>query len=214
MKLKSAISVLAFSAMCASPAFASEDGFSFVEEQSKLTQDLLQFDANKDGVVTVLEKANAKLVEFIGADADKDTFVTWDEFKAQRQAKSAERINKMFAVADKNADKALSSEEFALVFAVGEEATTTAVNRANTVFAILDSSKDGLLNSAELAANLTGNESQWQMMWQFAEMDSNGDAKLATTEYASKLTGMLPKAPKLPTPKLPTPKLPTPKLPK
>jgi hypothetical protein len=90
-----------------------------------------------------------------------------------------------------------------LVFAVGEEATTTAVNRANTAFAILDSSKDGLLTSAELAATLMGNEPLWQMMWQFAEMDSNGDAKLATTEYASKLTGMLPKAPKLPTPKLP-----------
>lgn len=195
------ISALLVAACCVAPAMAAEPS-KFIESQSQLTQELMQFDTNKDGVVTLVEKANAKLAEFTNADADKDGFLTWEEFKKQRQAKRDERVAKMFALADKNADKLLTSEEFAQVFAVSDEVNNAAITRANTAFAILDSNSNAVLDSAEFGVLFADTETMPALIWQFAGMDVNGDAKLAADEYAVKVT-TLPKAPKLPKPTLP-----------
>jgi len=178
--------------LCA-PAFA-DCGMTALDEQSKLTQDLLQYDTNGDGIITLSELVAGKTAEFTKADTDGDGFLTWAEFKVLMDSKKAARLATLFKVADKNSNGAISSDEFLNVFAVGKNAI-----QAATVFAIMDTNSDGALSPDELTAALAGNEPVAGLMWQFAGMDTDGDAKLSLTEYTAKL-------PKLPTP----PKLPVP----
>lgn len=199
MNVNLSISALLVAACCVAPATAAEPT-KFIENQSQLTQELIQFDTNKDGVVTLAEKADAKLVEFVDMDTDKDGFWTWEEFRKYRQAKRDEHVAKMFRVTDKNTNNLLSSEEFLQVFAATEEMNNAAITRANTAFAILDSNSDAALNSAEFGVLFAATEAMPALIWQFAGLDANGDAKLAANEYAVKVM-TLPKAPKLPKPK-------------
>lgn len=180
--------------LCA-PAFAGGDGVA-LEGQSKLNQELLKYDTNKDGVVSLEEMAAARSAEFDGADIDKDGFLTWAEYKAMLDAKRSIRLATMFKVMDKDNSGGVSSDEFLSVFAVGEN-----VAQAATVFSIMDGNSDLSLSTDELNAALVGNEPVAGQMWKFASMDTiTVDAKLSKDEYVAK-PAKLPKPPKLPKPK-------------
>lgn len=178
------------------PAIADSSVEIPLDEQSKLTQELLKYDTNKDGIITLEEKAAVKAAEFDAADIDKDGFLTWDEFKTMMDAKRTARLTAMFKVADKDGSGVVSADEFLNIFAVGQNAA-----QAATVFAIMDTTTaDGGLTPTELNAALAGNEPVAQLMWKFAGMDTlTVDAKLSKDEYVAK-PAKLPKPPKLPKP--------------
>lgn len=177
------------------PVFADSSVDIPLDDQSKLTQDLLQYDTNKDGVISLDEMAAVKAAEFAKADTDGDGYLTWAEFKAMVDAKRDSRLATLFKVADKDGSGAVSADEFLAVFAAGQNATQVA-----TVFAIMDAANsDGSLSPAELSVALAGNDPVAQLMWKFARLDTSGDAKLSKDEYVAK-PAKLPKPPKLPKP--------------
>lgn len=205
MKLHASLAGVVLS-ICLSPvAFADTNSTSLLENFSKLTQDLLQYDTNKDGIISADEIAAAKAAEFTKIDTDADGYITWAEFKAAQDIKLANRIASIIKIADKNADGTISSEEFINIFSAGQNAT-----QAATIFAIVDADGSGGLSAAEITAILASNEPIMLQIGRFASLDTNGDAKLSQDEFVAKLP-KLPIPPKLPKPKdikLPTIKLP------
>ncbi|OQX12893.1 MAG: hypothetical protein BWK73_13645 [Thiothrix lacustris] len=148
---------------------------------------------------TLSDKATAKALEFKATDTDGDGFVTWAEFKLASDAKRDAGILAIFTAADKDKNKALSSEEFLSRFATGDVVNAAALTQASTVFTIIDTDQNGSISLTELGLAAADGKPAGTLMWAFARMDTNGDAKLAATEYFAKL--VLPKPPKLPMPK-------------
>ena len=150
--------------------------------QGKLTQDLMQADTNKDGIVSREELIAAKTTEFKQADTNADTFLSWDEFKTLADTKRSNRFNTIFKLMDKDANGSLSSAEFVNLV------LDKPVAQTNVVFAILDQNTDGNLTPEELQVLLSAEDSSSNLVWQFAGLDTDLDGKLSVTEYTTKPT--------------------------
>ena len=148
--------------------------------QGKLTQDLMQADANKDGIVSREELMVAKTVEFKQADSNADTFLSWDEFKALAETKRSNRFSMIFKLMDKDASGSLSASEFVNLV------LDRPVAQTNVVFAILDQNTDGSLTPEELQVLLSAEDSSSNLVWQFAGLDTDLDGQLNMTEYTTK----------------------------
>jgi Ca2+-binding EF-hand superfamily protein len=153
--------------------------------QGKLTQDLIQADTNKDGIVSREEIIAAKTAEFKQGDTNADTFLSWDEFKALAETKRSNRFSTIFKLMDKDANGSLSSAEFVNLV------LDKPVAQTNVVFAILDQNTDGNLTAEELQVLLSAEDSSSNLVWQFAGLDTDLDGKLSVTEYTTKPTATI-----------------------
>jgi Ca2+-binding EF-hand superfamily protein len=160
------------------PAWA--DGGSSLSEQSKMTQTLLRYDTNKDGIVTRTETVSSRLAEFTKADTNTDGFLSWDEFKALSDSKRQDRLSSILKVMDSNANGSVSPEEF-----IAASVDLSAAQAAE-LFALLDTDVSNTLIRAELQVLVDGDEPTGMLMRQFAVLDTNTDGKLTAAEYTTK----------------------------
>lgn len=174
------LSIIALSAALSAPAFAAGSG-SIMEQQSQTAQMLLQYDTNKDGIISRAEMEAGKTAEFAKADANADGFLSWDEFKAWNEAKRTAQIKTVFAVMDADSNGSVSATEF--TNASPERSAT----QAASMFALADTNADGALSLEELAALRAGNgdplEKQLEM---FTARDANADKQLSVDEFGGK----------------------------
>ena len=177
MKFK-AIAFATLTALSLSAAAAETE--SGLVAQGKLTQDLMQADSNKDGVVSREELIAAKTAEFKQADTNADTFLSWDEFKTLADTKRSNRFSTIFKLMDKDANGSLSASEFVNLV------LDKPVAQTNVVFAILDQNTDSALSSEELQVLLSAEDSSSNLVWQFAGLDTDLDGQLSVTEYTTK----------------------------
>ena len=177
MKFK-AIAFAILTALSLSAAAAETE--SGLVAQGKLTQDLMQADSNKDGVVSREELIAAKTAEFKQADTNADTFLSWDEFKTLADTKRSNRFNTIFKLMDKDANGSLSASEFVNLV------LDKPVAQTNVVFAILDQNTDSALSPEELQVLLNAEDSSSNLVWQFAGLDTDLDGQLSVTEYTTK----------------------------
>ena len=171
---------IAFAILTALSVSAAADTESGLVAQGKLTQDLMQADSNKDGIVSREELMAAKTAEFKQADTNADTFLSWDEFKTLADTKRSNRFSMIFKLMDKDANGSLSASEFVNLVLDKPVAPT------NVVFAILDQNTDSTLSPEELQVLLSAEDSSSNLIWQFAGLDSDLDGQLSVTEYTTK----------------------------
>lgn len=103
-------------------------------------------DLNQDGQVTKAEFTEAATAHFLAADTNGDTFLSEDERKAFRKAKTEEFKTKRFDKLDANGDGAISRDE---MDAVGEKFKARKDARKAKVLERYDTNLDGELNDAE-----------------------------------------------------------------
>lgn len=181
--------------LLANQAYAASEPVA-LEEITQTSQALVNYDSNKDGLISLDELASGRKAEFERADNNpKDGHLVWEEYKALQDSKRDTRLKGMFKLLDKDGNGKVSSEEFLNVFAVGKEPKQAAV-----VFAIMDTNSDGTLGADELSTALTGNAPAMPQMWAFAGLDKDMDGKLSAEEFINR-PAKLPVPPKLPKPK-------------
>lgn len=172
------LSIIALSAALSAPAFAAG---SMLDQQSQTAQMLLQYDTNKDGIISRAEMEAGKAAEFAKADTNSNGFLSWDEFKAWNEAKRTAQIKTVFAVMDADSNASVSAAEFANAYP--DRAATQAAN----MFALADTNADGGLSLDELTALRAGNgdplEKQLEM---FTAKDTNADKQLSVEEFGGK----------------------------
>lgn len=170
-KLLSAAVIAAF---LSAPTMADD---SLLDRQSEMVQMLLKYDTNGDGIVSRDEIIAGKTEEF-NAFKGEDEFLSWDEFKALLDSKTAERLAAIYDVMNSDAETSpeVTAEEFAAAFA-DRSATQSA-----TVFALAAGDDNSLsmeewtaLHSADLG----------KQMWMFAKLDTDGDQQLTVDEYVA-----------------------------
>lgn len=171
------LSIIALSAALSTPAFAAG---SMLDQQSQTAQMLLQYDTNKNGIISRTEIEAGKVAEFAKADTNADTFLSWDEFKAWNAAKKAAQTTSIFNVMDADANGSVSSAEF-----VSASSDRNAVQAAS-MFALADTNADGALSLEELAVLRSGGDSVEKLLEMFTGMDANADKQLSVDEFGGK----------------------------
>ncbi|WP_287600038.1 EF-hand domain-containing protein [Thiothrix sp.] len=172
-------------ALLSSTAFAAD-----FQGRGSLAQIALQYDANRNGVITRPEFAGigGTTADFTVADTNVDGYLSWTEFKAWRDAKQVAQIDADFTAADTDLNRILSATEFT------NATTRYSANQATaaTVFFLGDTDGDTVLTLDELSAMRVGYGSAEKLMWGFALLDSVVDKQLSLTEFTSKPTPVPP----------------------
>lgn len=180
MKTKLLLTIVAGALL--SPAAFSAD----FQGRGRLAQIALQYDANRNGVITRPEFAGigGTAADFSAADTDVNGYLSWAEFKAWHDAKQSTQITADFTAADTDLNGLLSSTEFT-------NATTryrTNQATAATVFSLGDSDGDNALTLGELTTMRVGYGPAEKLMWGFALLDSDVDKQLSLVEFTSTAT--------------------------
>lgn len=175
MKIKLLSAAILAASLCV-PAMADD---SVLAGQSEMTQMLLKYDTNKDGIISRDEMLAAKTAEFTAADTNGDGFLSWAEFKAMEDAKRVARMKTIFAVMDADKNGSVSSAEFMSV------ASDKVATQAAVVFALGDTNSDGALSFDELSAMRAGSEATEKLMWAFAGLDTVADGQLSLAEFTA-----------------------------
>lgn len=180
------LSIAALSIALSAPAFAAG---STLDQQSQMAQMLLQYDTNKDGVISRTEIEAGKAAEFTTADTNADTFLSWEEFKAWNDAKKSAQTTSIFNVMDADMNGSISSAEF--VNASSDRKAT----QAASMFTLADTNQDGALSAEELTALRSGGDSVEKLLEMFTGMDTDADNSLSATEFTGKagMTGNMTK---------------------
>jgi Ca2+-binding EF-hand superfamily protein len=172
------LSIAALSIALSAPAFAAG---STLDQQSQMAQMLLQYDTNKDGVISRAEIEAGKAAEFTTADTNADTFLSWEEFKAWNDAKKSAQTTSIFNVMDADMNGSISSAEFV------NTSSDRRATQAASMFALADTNQDGALSPEELTAMRAGNgDSVEKLLEMFTGMDTDADKRLSATEFTGK----------------------------
>ena len=138
------------------------------EMKARMLERLKAADTNGDGMISRSEAAAAlpELVEhFDKIDADKNGFITLQEFESAMKARHGQHGHDTLKRLDKNGDGAISREE------------AQASPRLAKHFDEIDTNKDGLLSKEELQA---AHAKRREMM--FTRIDTDRDGRISQAE--------------------------------
>lgn len=139
-----------------------------------MTQMLLNYDTDGDGIISRDELLAAKTDEFNNADTDTDGYLSWEEFQALAASKEADRLDTAFTLMDADASGDVTVDEFSAMFA------NKSAYEAETVFAWV-AGDDAVLSAEEFVAMHP--EKSTKGMWRFVGMDDDQDGQLSVDEY-------------------------------
>ncbi|WP_091742823.1 hypothetical protein [Phenylobacterium immobile] len=145
--LSGAVSALAVALVAAGPALSAP------HELSAFVSD---YDANKDGEVTVAEFDAGRTTRFAATDANSDGWVSATEYLAEYEV----RLDAKLAVSDESAEDKVSHRQ-------------REVRQTHVRFGVLDTDKDGKMSKAEYDAS--GARA-------FAQQDRNKDQKISAAD--------------------------------
>jgi Ca2+-binding EF-hand superfamily protein len=172
MKLNLISTAIAAALLSVSVTATADDGM--FSKQSEMTQMLLNYDANGDGIISRDELLAAKTDEFNNADTDTDGYLSWEEFQALAASKEADRLDTAFTLIDADASGDVTVDEFSAMF------TNKSAYETETVFAWV-AGDDAVLSAEEFVAMHPENASKG--IWRFVGMDDDEDGQLSVDEY-------------------------------